>query len=291
MAASAAYWIAAQADELVVTPSGFVGSIGTYAIHEDWSKFNEDFGVLPTYISAGKYKTEGNPDEPLSTTRARDGSRPSTTVPGDVRQPTSRAPAASPRPPSVTASARAASCPPPAPSTPGWSTASRPTRTSSTGLVAGDITRPAARPRAPERPPRRSCASSSDHAARTPALRSPRRSTTPPRTRRRRACARPRAARRTRQTTSTTPPAAGGRHGGSTVVAAAPQTPSLTAHQEAQAPPGGSSSACTPCSRSTRRPLELAGPAPPRVGGLSSSRELLRVRRAPQRLRRRTRPR
>jgi hypothetical protein len=36
------------------------------AAHEDWSKFNDELGVKPTYISAGKYKTEGNPDEPLS---------------------------------------------------------------------------------------------------------------------------------------------------------------------------------------------------------------------------------
>jgi signal peptide peptidase SppA len=66
MAASAAYWIAAQADEMVVTPSGQTGSIGVYIVHEDWSKFNEGFGVVPTYISAGKYKVEGNEDEPLS---------------------------------------------------------------------------------------------------------------------------------------------------------------------------------------------------------------------------------
>jgi signal peptide peptidase SppA len=66
MAASGAYWIAAQADELVVTPSGSVGSIGVYMVHEDWSGFNEQQGIQPTYISAGEYKTEGNPDEPLS---------------------------------------------------------------------------------------------------------------------------------------------------------------------------------------------------------------------------------
>ena len=64
-AASAAYWIAAQADEVVVTPSGMLGSIGVYIVHEDWSAFNEKFGVDPTWISAGRYKTEGNPDEPL----------------------------------------------------------------------------------------------------------------------------------------------------------------------------------------------------------------------------------
>jgi hypothetical protein len=67
-ACSAAYWIASQADEVVVTPSGSVGSIGVYMLHEDWSKFNEDFGIDPTYIFAGRYKVDGNPDEPLSDT-------------------------------------------------------------------------------------------------------------------------------------------------------------------------------------------------------------------------------
>jgi capsid assembly protease len=66
MAASAAYWLAAQADELVVTPSGDVGSVGVYAVHDDWSKWNADFGIKPTYVKAGKYKAEFNPDEPLS---------------------------------------------------------------------------------------------------------------------------------------------------------------------------------------------------------------------------------
>jgi signal peptide peptidase SppA len=64
--ASAAYWIGAQADELVVTPSGLAGSIGVYLVHEDWSGFNAELGVMPTYISAGRYKVEANFDEPLS---------------------------------------------------------------------------------------------------------------------------------------------------------------------------------------------------------------------------------
>ena len=65
-AASAAYWIAAQCDELVVTPSGEVGSIGVYCAHEDLSAAMEQDGVKVTLISAGKFKTEGNPFEPLS---------------------------------------------------------------------------------------------------------------------------------------------------------------------------------------------------------------------------------
>jgi capsid assembly protease len=66
LTASAAYWIASQADEIVATPEAVVGSVGVFSIHEDWSKFNARFGVEPTYIFAGKYKVEGNPDAPLS---------------------------------------------------------------------------------------------------------------------------------------------------------------------------------------------------------------------------------
>jgi signal peptide peptidase SppA len=66
LAASAAYWIATAADELVVTPSGEVGSVGVIAAHEDVSKFQESEGVKTTLISAGKYKSEGNAYEPLT---------------------------------------------------------------------------------------------------------------------------------------------------------------------------------------------------------------------------------
>ncbi len=66
MAASAAYWIASAADELVVTPSGDVGSIGVLWVHEDYSGANERIGVKPTYIAYGQHKTEANPDGPLS---------------------------------------------------------------------------------------------------------------------------------------------------------------------------------------------------------------------------------
>lgn len=65
-AASAGYWLASQGDELAVTPTGEVGSVGVFMAHEDWSKFEEDFGVTTTLISAGRYKTEGNRFEPLS---------------------------------------------------------------------------------------------------------------------------------------------------------------------------------------------------------------------------------
>lgn len=66
MAASAAYWLASACDEVVVTPSGAVGSIGVFCAHEDISKALEAEGVSVTMIQAGKYKTEGNPYQPLS---------------------------------------------------------------------------------------------------------------------------------------------------------------------------------------------------------------------------------
>lgn len=64
-AASGAYWIASQADEIVVTPSGMVGSIGVIVPHTDMSGAYEKAGVKRTYITAGKFKAEGNDTGPL----------------------------------------------------------------------------------------------------------------------------------------------------------------------------------------------------------------------------------
>jgi signal peptide peptidase SppA len=64
-AASGAYWIAAQADELIVTPSGMVGSIGVIMKHVNASEFYKQKGVEITYITSGKYKAEGNDSGPL----------------------------------------------------------------------------------------------------------------------------------------------------------------------------------------------------------------------------------
>ncbi|WP_425401252.1 signal peptide peptidase SppA [Algiphilus sp.] len=66
LAASAAYHLASQADELVVTPSGEVGSIGVFAAHQNMAQALESMGIEVTLISAGKYKVEGNPYEALS---------------------------------------------------------------------------------------------------------------------------------------------------------------------------------------------------------------------------------
>lgn len=64
-AASAAYWIASAADELVVTPTGSVGSIGVFGVHDDVSTALDKLGVKKTIIKAGKFKADGNPFEPL----------------------------------------------------------------------------------------------------------------------------------------------------------------------------------------------------------------------------------
>jgi len=65
-AMSAAYWLGAQADQFFASPSARVGSIGVFSAHEDRTGKAEAEGVKTTLISAGKFKTEGNPFEPLS---------------------------------------------------------------------------------------------------------------------------------------------------------------------------------------------------------------------------------
>lgn len=65
-AGSAAYWLMSQATEAIATPSGSVGSIGVYSMHQDVSVANEMKGRRVSLISAGKFKVEGNPFETLS---------------------------------------------------------------------------------------------------------------------------------------------------------------------------------------------------------------------------------
>ncbi len=66
MCGSAALWLACSAGRIISTPSGEVGSLGVFCMHECWEKANEMIGMKPTYISAGQYKVEGNQDAPLS---------------------------------------------------------------------------------------------------------------------------------------------------------------------------------------------------------------------------------
>lgn len=65
-AGSAAYWLASQATQFFATPSGSVGSIGAYSVHEDHSVEQAQKGINTTFISAGRFKVEGSPFAPLS---------------------------------------------------------------------------------------------------------------------------------------------------------------------------------------------------------------------------------
>jgi signal peptide peptidase SppA len=65
LAASAAYWIACACGEIVATPSGQVGSIGVFRVHDDLSARANRDGLKRSYIFEGPRKVEGNPFEPL----------------------------------------------------------------------------------------------------------------------------------------------------------------------------------------------------------------------------------
>lgn len=58
LAASAAYLIASQFDEIVATRGADLGHIGVAALHLDLSKKAEQEGVTPYLVTAGKYKHE-----------------------------------------------------------------------------------------------------------------------------------------------------------------------------------------------------------------------------------------
>jgi signal peptide peptidase SppA len=67
IAASAGYWLLSQTKSPAVSPSGSVGSLGVIAAHEDASRmFEELLGIRVTLVTAGKFKGENNPFEPLN---------------------------------------------------------------------------------------------------------------------------------------------------------------------------------------------------------------------------------
>jgi HK97 family phage major capsid protein len=59
LCASAAYWLASQAHEIVASPSAMVGSIGVYAVHTDTSAADAQAGVSHTVIRFGANKADG----------------------------------------------------------------------------------------------------------------------------------------------------------------------------------------------------------------------------------------
>lgn len=63
---SAAYGVLSAADVVWLPRTAGVGSVGTLAVHVDWSKMNTDMGIKVTPIFAGEKKIDGHPDFPLS---------------------------------------------------------------------------------------------------------------------------------------------------------------------------------------------------------------------------------
>jgi len=68
LAASAAYYVASQASQIVAIPSATVGSIGVLLLHVSFAGALEQAGIEPTFIVSRQspYKTELNPFEPLT---------------------------------------------------------------------------------------------------------------------------------------------------------------------------------------------------------------------------------
>ena len=64
-ALSAAYALASQADRIVLSRTGAVGSIGVVAIHSDMSGALDQRGIAVTLIHAGARKVDANPYQPL----------------------------------------------------------------------------------------------------------------------------------------------------------------------------------------------------------------------------------
>ena len=66
LAASAAFWLAAQASRVIITPSGHTGSLGVFALHLSFAEALKQAGIKPTLISSTPEKTEFSPVLKLS---------------------------------------------------------------------------------------------------------------------------------------------------------------------------------------------------------------------------------
>ncbi len=66
MMASGAYYLSAQADEILASPSSVVGSIGVITVHQETSRKDEMDGFTNTVIKTPPAKAEANGFEPLT---------------------------------------------------------------------------------------------------------------------------------------------------------------------------------------------------------------------------------
>jgi ClpP class serine protease len=62
---SGGYGLACCADEIVISPTSGLGSIGVVMLHADYSAAIEAAGIKTTFVYAGAHKVDGNPYEAL----------------------------------------------------------------------------------------------------------------------------------------------------------------------------------------------------------------------------------
>lgn len=66
MMASGALWVGSAASEIVITPSGEIGSIGVISMYVDWSKAYEEMGVKVDVMRTPAKKARFTGVEPLT---------------------------------------------------------------------------------------------------------------------------------------------------------------------------------------------------------------------------------
>lgn len=66
LCASGAFWLGSACSQLIAKQGSMTGSLGVYTGHENIAEAMKMAGVSFEFISAGKYKVEGNPYGPLS---------------------------------------------------------------------------------------------------------------------------------------------------------------------------------------------------------------------------------
>ncbi len=59
--ASGSYYVACGADEIIATPSAFIGSIGVYIPQPQFKEFIEQFKIKYSVVNTGDYKMTGDP--------------------------------------------------------------------------------------------------------------------------------------------------------------------------------------------------------------------------------------
>jgi signal peptide peptidase SppA len=75
LGASAAYWVASQADRVTASPTGIIGSIGVYTTLQDLSAAYEQRGVKVHVVRSHELKGVGVPGAPVTATQLQDKQR------------------------------------------------------------------------------------------------------------------------------------------------------------------------------------------------------------------------